>query len=136
MPDDELFQLAGEGRLREPSILSEQLDRMLDDPKADTLATVFAAQWLGFGQVGNRIRLGPIDFPWCTDSLMDAMREESSLFFMSLLRENRPIAELISADYTYVNEELANTLYAIENVRGKHMRRIALSDRNRGGVLG
>lgn len=136
MPDDELFRLAGEGRLSQNEVLTQQIARMLADPKADTLATVFAAQWLGFGQVGDRVRLGPIDFPWCTDTLMDAMRGESSLFFMSLLRDDRPIAELIDADYTYVNEELARTLYGMENVQGDEMRRIELTDRNRGGLLG
>lgn len=136
MPDDELFDLARKGRLHDEEVLAGQVERMLADPKADTLATVFAAQWLGFGQVGNRVRLGPIDFPWCTDTLMDAMRAESSLFFMSLLREDRPIAELVTADYTFVNEELARTLYGMEDVHGEQMRRITLSDRNRGGLLG
>ncbi len=136
MPDETLFRLAREGRLHEKDILAQQVERMLADPKADTLATVFAAQWLGFGQVGNRVRLGPIDYPWCTDTLMDAMRAESSMFFMSLLREDRPIGELVSADYTYVNEELASTLYGMDNVHGEQMRRITLSDRNRGGLLG
>lgn len=136
MPDEELFRLAREGQLHEKDVLAQQVERMLADPKADTLATVFAAQWLGFGQVGNRIRLDPIDFPWCTDALMDAMRAESSLFFMSLLRENRPVPELIDADYTYVNEVLAQTIYGMEDVRGEQMRRIALSDSNRGGLLG
>lgn len=136
MPDEELLRLAEQGRLSDSKALQQQLDRMLADPKADTLATVFAAQWLGFGQVGNRVRLGPIDFPWCTDSLMDAMRAESSLFFMSLLREDRPIRELVVADYTYINEELADTLYGMENIDGPQMRRVALTDRNRGGILG
>jgi hypothetical protein len=136
MPDDELLGLAGDGRLSDPAVLSHQVTRMLADPKADTLATVFAAQWLGFGQVGDRVRLGPIDFPWCTDTLMDAMRSESSLFFMSLLRDDRPIAELISADYTFVNEELARTLYGMDSVSGDVMRRIELHDPNRGGLLG
>lgn len=136
MPDDELFRLAREGQLNQNDVLTQQVARMLADPKADTLATVFAAQWLGFGQVGNRVRLGPIDFPWCTDTLMDAMRAESSLFFMSLLREDRPIAELVSADYTFVNEELARTLYGMDDVQGEQMRRIKLSDPNRGGLLG
>lgn len=136
MPDQELFDLARAGRLSEPEVLRAQLDRMLADPKADTLATVFAAQWLGFGQVGNRVRLGPIDFPWCTDSLMDAMRAESSLFFMTLLREDRPIGELIGADYTFINQELAETLYGMDGVEGPEMRRIRLDDPNRGGLLG
>ena len=136
MPDDELFALAAAGRLHQPDVLAAQLDRMLANPKADALGEIFAAQWLGFGQVGNRVRLGPIDFPWCTDSLMDAMRAESSLFFLSLVRENRPIPELLTADYTFLNEELARTLYGREDVQGAEMRRVRLDDPNRGGVLG
>lgn len=136
MPDEELFDLAAKGQLSQPNVVAEQVTRMLADPRADTLATEFAAQWLGFGQVGNRVRLGPIDFPWCTDTLMDAMRAESSLFFMSLLREDRPIGELVDADYTYLNEELARTLYGMDTVSGDQMRRVELADANRGGLLG
>ena len=136
MPDDELFDLASRGRLRDAGTVRAQVARMLADPRADTLGTVFAAQWLGFQHVGTRIWLDPIDNPWCTASLMTAMRDESSLFFLSLLRENRPIRNLIDADYTYVNEELAGTLYGLEGVRGEHMRRVALDDPNRGGVIG
>ena len=136
MPDDELFDLASRNRLHEPEILEQQLHRMLADEKAGTLGTVFAAQWLGYGRVGGSVRLGPIDYPWCTDSLMDAMRAESSMFFMSLLRDNAPIARLIGADYTFVNQELAETLYGMEGIEGSHMRRIALQDPNRGGILG
>ena len=136
MPDQELFDAAARGRLRDAETLRAQVARMLADPRADTLGTVFAAQWLGFRHVGTRIWLDPIDNPWCTASLMTAMRDESSLFFLSLLRENRPVRNLIDADHTYVNEELARTLYGMEDVRGAHMRRVALDDPNRGGVIG
>ncbi|MEE2638566.1 MAG: DUF1592 domain-containing protein, partial [Acidobacteriota bacterium] len=136
MPDQELFDLAARGVLREDAILRHQVDRMLADTRADTLGTVFAAQWLGFQHVGTRIWLDPIDNPWCTASLMTAMRDESSLFFLSLLRENHPIRTLIEADYTFVNAELATTLYGMDGVTGEHMRRIALDDSHRGGVIG
>jgi hypothetical protein len=109
---------------------------MLADAKANTLGDIFAAQWLGFEHVGTRIWLDPIDNPWCTASLMTAMRDESSLFFMSLLRDDRPVGTLIDADYTYVNEELATTLYGMEGIDGEQMRRVSLDDPNRGGVLG
>ena len=135
-PDDELFELASQGRLHEPEVLSEQVARMMADPKANTLGDVFAAQWLGFRYVGTRIRLDPIDNPWCTDSLMSAMRAETSMFFMSLLRENQSITRLIDARYTFLNEELAKTLYKIEGISGDHMRRVELDDPNRGGLLG
>ena len=136
MPDDELFELAARGVLREPDVLAGQVGRMLADPKANTLGDVFAAQWLGFEHVGTRIWLDPIDNPWCTATLMTAMRDETSLFFMSLLRDNQPVRELIDADYTYVNEELATTLYGMDGIRGDHMRRVELDDPNRGGILG
>ena len=136
MPDDELFDLAAQGVLREPETISAQIDRMLASPKANTLGDVFAGQWLGFEQVGTRIWLDPIDNPWCTATLMTAMRDETSMFFMSLLRDNQPIDWLIDADYTFVNEELATTLYGMDAVQGEHMRRIELTDPNRGGILG
>ncbi len=136
MPDPELFELAARGVLHDPDTLSGQVDRMLADEKADTLGTVFAAQWLGFRHIGTRIWLDPIDNPWCTATLMTAMRDESSLFFLSLLRDNQPIGRLIDADYTYVNEELATTLYGMDGVEGDHMRRVTLDDPNRGGIIG
>ena len=136
MPDDELFDLADRNQLHEPQVLLAQLDRMLADPRADSLGTVMAAQWLGFGRVGRSVRMGAIDHPWCTDSLMDAMRAESSMFFMSLLREDAPISRLVDADYSYVNQEIAETLYDMKGIYGSHMRRVALKDQRRGGVLG
>ena len=136
MPDAELRGLARRGALRDPAVLEAQVDRMLDDPKADALGTGFAAQWLGFQHVGSRIWLDPIDNPWCTDTLMTAMRDESSLFFLSLVRGDQPIRRLVDADYTFVNEELATTLYGMEGVEGGHMRRVPLDDPNRGGYLG
>jgi hypothetical protein len=136
MPDQELFDVAARGVLRDPDTLTRQVDRMLADGRADTLGTVFAAQWLGFQHVGTRIWLDPIDNPWCTATLMTAMRDESSLFFLSLLRDNQPIGRLIDADYTYVNAELATTLYGMEGIEGDHMRRVQLDDPNRGGLIG
>jgi hypothetical protein len=136
MPDDELFELAEAKRLHDPDVLPEQIARMLADPKADTLGEVFAGQWLSTQLIGTRIRLDPIDNPWCTDSLMSAMRAETSMFFMSLLRENRTIDDLVDADYTFVNEELAKTLYKLKGVEGEQMRRISLDDPNRGGIIG
>lgn len=136
MPDDELFDLASRKKLYETNVLTQQIQRMLADPKANTLGDVFAAQWLGFQHVGTRIWLDPIDNPWCTDTLMTAMRNESSMFFMSLLRDNQPIRRLIDADYTFVNQELATTLYGWDGIEGEQMRRVRFDDPNRGGILG
>ena len=135
MPDDELFELASQAKLREPETLEAQIRRMLQSPKAETLGSVFAAQWLGFRFMGNRVRLDPIDNPWCTDSLMTAMREESGLFFTSLIRENKTLDDMIAADYSYLNEELAREIYGIDTVKGSRMRKVRLSDPNRGGIL-
>ncbi len=135
MPDDELFAVAAKGRLHQETILVQQVERMLKSPKAKTLGSTFAAQWLGFRFIGNRVRLDPIDNPWCTDSLMTAMREESSLFFSSLIQENRSLDDLINANHTYLNEELARTIYQRDDIQGPHMRRVALQDPNRGGIL-
>ena len=135
MPDDELFELARKKRLRDAGVLTRQVRRMIADSRFRTLGSTFAAQWLGFDDLGTRVRLDPIDNPWCTDSLMQAMKDESALFFESLIREDRPISQLIDADYTYLNEELARH-YSIDGIEGESMRRASLSNRNRGGIFG
>ncbi len=135
MPDDALFEAATNGQLGTPAGLRNQVQRMLEHPKAKSLGSQFAAQWLGFQFMGNRVRLDPIDNPWCTDTLMTAMREESGLFFASLIQENRPLDDLINANYTYLNEELAQEIYDIDTVKGSNMRRVALNNPNRAGIL-
>lgn len=135
MPDDRLFELAADRRLQQPDVLRDEVDRMLSHRKADALGEIFAAQWLGYQHLGTRIRLDPIDNPWCTDTLMKAMRDESGMFFVTLLRENQPLHRLIDADFTYLNEELA-AHYRIGGVRGDRMRRVALTNDRRGGILG
>ncbi len=134
-PDDSLLNLAAAGTLSDPNILREQIQRMLRDERSSALGHEFASQWLKFEHVGTRVRLDPIDNPWCTDSLMTAMRDESAMFIHSLIQENRPIHNLINANYTYLNEELAEH-YRIRGVHGDHMRRVALNDPRRGGIFG
>ncbi len=135
MPDDELFLRADDGTLHDPKVLAAQIDRMIDDPRSETLGSIFAAQWLGSQHLGTRMRLDPIDNPWCTDSLMAAMRNETAMFFHSLVRENQPIERLIKADYTFLNDELAK-LYKISGVTGETMQRVKLTSDQRGGILG
>ena len=135
MPDDELFQLAAEKRLAKPGVLAEQVTRMLADPKAGTLGSVFAAQWLGFDALGVRVRLDPIDNPWCTDTLMAAMKKESAMVFTALVRENRPLKNLIDSKNTFVNEELAK-FYKLKGVEGMAMRRVSHTDKRRYGLFG
>ena len=133
-PDEELLDLAEAGTLSEAATLERQVLRMLKDRRARTLGTHFAAQWLGFDALGTRIRLDPIDNPWCTDSLMDAMRAESAIFVHHLFRDNRPLHELIHADYSYLNEELARH-YRIRGIEGEEMRRVDLDSPVRGGIV-
>ena len=135
MPDDELFRLAWDGSIWNPGILGQQVARMLSDPRSKTLGSIFAAQWLGFEGVGTRVRLDPIDNPWCTPTLMKAMRDESALFFHSLVQENQPITSLIDARYSFLNAELAKH-YRMRRIEGTHMRRVSLESKNRGGIFG
>ena len=135
LPDDELFVAAKRGGLHDSETLRRQVERMLRDPKSEALGSLFAAQWLGFRYIGNRVRLDPIDNPWCTDTLMNAMRRESELFFASLVRDNGTLDDFIDARHTYLNEELAREIYDIEDVRGPEMRKYRLQDPNRGGIL-
>lgn len=135
MPDQELFDLAAASQLHNPEVLKKQVDRMINDPKSETLGTIFAAQWLGSQHLGTRMRLDPIDNPWCTESLMEAMRNETAMFFHTLIIDNEPISRLIDADFTFLNSELAK-LYKISGIRGEQMRRVQLDTDKRGGILG
>jgi hypothetical protein len=135
MPDKELFDLAAGGRLHEPAVLDRQVRRMLADPKSRALARDFAGQWLRVGSLANAAEPDRRRFPDYTPELRDAMVEEAVTFFHALLREDRPVLDLIDADYTYVNEPLAKH-YGIEGVTGPEFRRVELKDPNRGGVLG
>ena len=135
MPDERLTRLADQDTLDQPDSLEAEITRMLADPRAETLGTRFAGQWLGSVHLGTRIRADPIDNPWCTETLMAAMRAETAMFFVSLVRDNQPVSRLIDARYTFLNEELAN-FYRIENVRGSRMRRVELKTDRRGGLIG
>ena len=134
MPDDELFQLARTGQLHMPQVLTGQVDRMLGDPRAKTLGSLFAAQWLGFAEL-DRVQRDQIENPWATDSLVESMKGESALLFYSLVQRNASIDQLLDADYTFINAELAQH-YGIEGVSGDAMREVSLRDTPRRGVLG
>src|SRR5207248_1497061 len=112
-----------------------QVRRMMRDPRARGLAESFAVQWLGLRPLGAVIRPDPKMFPEFNDELAAAMREETILFFDSIIREDRSVLDLINADYTFVNERLA-ALYKIDGIKGPEMRRVKLDDPVRGGVLG
>jgi mono/diheme cytochrome c family protein len=134
IPDDELLRVAAEGRLRNPVVLEQQARRMLADRKASALVANFAGQWL---QLRNLRRIVPNsnEFPDFDDNLRQALLREADLFFESIIREDRSVLDLLTADYTFVNERLARH-YGIPNMYGTHFRRVTLGDDARKGVLG
>ena len=124
LPDDELVALAAANRLHEPRELEKQTLRMLEDPRSDALVANFAGQWLHLRNLEN-INPNSDFFPDFDNDLRQAFRREAELFFASLLRENRSVLDLMTADYTFVNERLARH-YGIPNVYGSQFRRVAL----------
>jgi hypothetical protein len=133
-PDHELLSLAGANKLSDSAVFERQVRRMLQDRRADALATRFAAQWLRLQDL-DKVQPDVRQYPDFDEQLREAMRRETELFFEHLVRENRPVLELWSADYTFVNERLA-THYGIPDVAGPAFRRVTLSDEHRRGLLG
>ncbi|MHA3771289.1 DUF1592 domain-containing protein [Verrucomicrobiota bacterium sgz303538] len=135
MPDEELLRVAGEGRLHEPAILEAQVRRMLADAKARTFAESFATQWLRTKELRDVVNPAPDKFPQFTPQVREALYAESVEFLHALFKGNGPLTDCLDADYTFANETLAK-FYGIPGVTGEAMQRVALTDRNRGGVLG
>jgi hypothetical protein len=135
MPDAELFDLAAKGILRQPEVLDRQVSRMLADPRARALATDFAAQWLRIDTLTSAAEPDRRRYPTYNHELRDAMAEEPVAFFHALLKADAPVIDLIGADYTFLNETLAKH-YGVDGVAGSRFRKVALKDKNRGGVLG
>jgi hypothetical protein len=133
-PDEELVKIAQEGRLSDPGVLEGQVQRMLADPRSQALATRFAEQWLRLPDLEPMhpdVRIYP-DFH---DQLKKSMRRETELFFGSLVREDRSALELLTADYTFLDERLARH-YGIPGVMGEDFRRVSYPDPMRRGLLG
>ena len=133
-PDDQLVTLASENRLHEPLVLEKQVRRMLADPKSEALSTIFAAEWL---HLQNLKGFSPDLFlyPNFDSGLANSMRRETELLFNSIVHEDRSIVDLLTADYTFVDERLAKH-YGIPNVMGNRFRRVPVTDPNRIGLLG
>jgi hypothetical protein len=134
IPDDQLLTLAQQKKLSDPKVLNAQVKRMLADPRSSALAPRFGAQWLRLQDV-DKVRPDAYYFPDYDQQLADAMKKETELFFENLVKENRSVLELFSADYTFVNDRLARH-YGIPNVSGSTFRRVAYPDSTRRGVLG
>jgi hypothetical protein len=133
-PDDALITVASQGGLSDPAILETQVRRMLADPRSESLARNFAGQWLYLRNLSDSqpdIYL----FPEVDEGLLRSMGRETELLFDSIVRENRNVLDLLTADYTFVNETLAKH-YGIPDVVGNRFRRVDVTDENRYGVLG
>ena len=133
-PDDELRGLAAEQKLSDEGVLEAQVERMLDDPRSESLATRFAAQWLRLPDL-KVMRPDPRYFPYIDEGIKDGMRRETELFFYNIVEEDRPVTELMTADYTFINEDLAEH-YGISGVTGEDFRRVQHTDEERYGLLG
>jgi cytochrome c551/c552 len=134
IPDDELLKVAAQGKLKNPVVLNQQVRRMLADPKAEALVNNFAEQWLFLRNVQS---LAPDEstFPNFDDNLRQAFKRETELFFESIVKEDHDVMDLLTANYTFVNERLAKH-YDIPNVYGSRFRRVALTNDARRGLLG
>jgi hypothetical protein len=134
IPDDTLLELAIANKLSDPEVFDQQVERMLRDPKAVALVDNFAAQWLFLRNLKS-INPDTRTFPNFDDKLRQAFRTETSLFIQSIMQNDSSILDMINADYTYVNDRLAQH-YGIPNIYGSHFRRVQQTDPNRRGLLG
>jgi hypothetical protein len=134
-PDAELSALADAGKLHDPPVLRAQVKRLLSDGRSRALFDGFGAQWLDVANLESKT-FDAAKFPQMTGEMRKAMHEEAHLFFESIVRENRSVLDFITADYTFLNGTLA-PLYGLEKtVTGPEMRKVKLTDANRGGILG
>jgi hypothetical protein len=134
VPDHELLDIAARGRLREPAVFARQVTRMLQDQRATRWMTDFIGQWLLVRNI-QAAEPDPNLFPDFDDTLRTAMQKETELFFESQVRENHSALDLLRADYTFLNDRLAEH-YGIPNIYGSHFRRVPVTDSPRRGILG
>jgi Protein of unknown function (DUF1592)/Protein of unknown function (DUF1588)/Protein of unknown function (DUF1585)/Protein of unknown function (DUF1587)/Protein of unknown function (DUF1595)/Cytochrome C oxidase, cbb3-type, subunit III len=134
IPDVELLDVAARGRLKTPSVLEQQVRRMLADSRAEALASNFAGQWLQLRNLRNAVPNEDL-FPEFDDNLRQSFQRETEMFFDSIMREDRNVLDLLTADFTFVNERLARH-YKIPNIYGSHFRRVTIADPTRRGLFG
>jgi hypothetical protein len=133
-PDSELVKVAMTGTLRTPAVLEKQVRRLLADPRSEALSTRFASQWLRLQDV-DKIRPDALLYPSYDDHLSQSYKRETELFFDSIVHEDRNVLDLLTADYTFVNERIAR-VYGIPNITGDAFQRVRLADEGRRGILG
>jgi mono/diheme cytochrome c family protein len=134
IPDDALLDVAVKGKLDDPAVLEQQVRRMLADPRANALVNNFAAQWLYLRNLDSHKPDNRL-FPDFDDNLRQAFRRETEMLFESVMSEDRSVLDLLRADYTFLNEQLARH-YGINNIYGSHFRRVTMTDERRHGLLG
>jgi len=134
IPDDELRNVAVRGTLSDPAVLERQIKRMLRDPRSDALVDNFVTRWLELSKLPGVVPDTEL-YPEFDENLRAAMEQETRLFVASQIHDNRSVVELLTADYSFLNERLA-THYGIRNIYGSHFRRVAFADKTRGGLLG
>ena len=125
IPDDQLITVASQGKLKDPAVLEQQVKRMLADDRSEALVKNFAGQWLMLRNLPN-VQPDPNEFPNFDDNLRQAFRQETEMFFGSIMREDRSVLDLLNADYTFVNERLAKH-YGIPGIYGSQFRRVKLT---------
>ena len=133
VPDAELVKVATASTLHTPAMLDKQVRRMLADPRAESLSTRFASQWLRLQDV-EKIHPDALLFPGFDNELAASYKRETELFFDSIVREDRNVLDLLTADYTFVNERIAR-VYRMPNIVGENFRRVTVPDERR-GILG
>ena len=134
VPDDELLDVATRGQLSDPTMLDQQVRRMIADPRSSVLVNDFVDQWLQVRNIRD-VRPNVELFPEFDENLRTSLQRETELFVESQLRDDRSVVDLLNADYTYVDERLARH-YGIAGVYGDRFRRVSLADSPRGGLLG
>jgi len=134
IPDDELLNVAASGKLNAPEGLQQQVKRMLADERSAALISNFAAQWLYLRDL-KKLVPDPSSFPEFTDNIREEFLRETQLFLEYEMRQDHSVPHMLTADYTFANEDLAK-FYGIPNVYGSHFRKVAVTDPNRAGLLG
>ena len=134
IPDEELLDLADQGKLKDPAVFEQQVRRMLADRRSRTLVSNFAGQWLYLRNL-SRAQPDPDSFPEFDDNLRQAFQRETELLLEAIIREDRSVVDLLDSNFSYLNERLARH-YQIANVHGSNFRRVSLTDSDRFGLLG
>lgn len=135
MPDRELLEHAAAGKLQDGDTIKAQVRRMLADPKAEALGERFALQWLDLERLGGEVKPDPNKYPEFTKELQHSMLAEVTAFFNHIIKEDRPLTELIDANYTFIDRRLAE-LYGIDGANDPDFRKVQLASNDRGGVIG